>query len=163
MLRHATVPLKVLIVEPDDDVRDVFALVLETLGYGASTVRCCHEVAERLARFEPEVIFIAVGFEDADSIALCRQLRKLDGSKGTKIVALLGYASPDTIEQLYSAGVDLTMQKPIEFERLLEVLKSVELARGSGSTHFSESYCSTISATISPSSSISVSTKPSDA
>jgi signal transduction histidine kinase/FixJ family two-component response regulator len=135
--RVAAVKRRVLIVEDNQDAREMFRMMLELDG---------HEVLEaeegsaglQLLRTEmPDVAFIDVGLPGLDGYEIARRFRcesearTADASLGCDptrkrvlLVALTGYGTPDALERSRRAGFDHHLIKPVNPEALYNLLNA---------------------------------------
>ena len=106
--------VRVLVVDDEDDTRQVLRLVLEKAG---AVVETASSVAEALAAFEktrPDVLLCDIGLGHEDGYDLMRQVRARRGDRGGGVpaIALTGYAKPEDRKQALAAGFQLHLAKP---------------------------------------------------
>lgn len=76
MTQTATPPMpSVLVVDDNEDIRNLVSLLLEAEGYGAVTASDGAEMFARLAQSKPDLILLDVMLPGRDGFDLCRQLR----------------------------------------------------------------------------------------
>jgi HAMP domain-containing protein/signal transduction histidine kinase/ActR/RegA family two-component response regulator len=114
---------KILVV--DDDVRNLFAVtsLLERRAatvLPASSARECFEVLEK----HPDVSLVLMDMmmPEIDGYEATRRLRREPRHRGIPIVALTAKAMPGDRDKAIEAGCDDFVAKPVEQQRLLEVL-----------------------------------------
>lgn len=115
--------LRVLLVEDNLDVREMFKLTLELEGHevyeapdGATAVRMA-------ATLNPDVVLVDVGLPVLDGYEVARQIRALASGKTTRLIALTGRGLPEDLQKSQAAGFDLHLTKPVEDARLTAVLQ----------------------------------------
>src|SRR6266851_342869 len=74
--------VRVLLVEDDEDTREVLTLGLELQGAEVQAVGCARDALRAVDGFVPHVILSDIGLPDEDGLALIRKLRKLPASRG---------------------------------------------------------------------------------
>jgi two-component system, chemotaxis family, chemotaxis protein CheY len=115
---------RVLVVDDDADLRLVLRLALEAAGYAVEVAASGAE-ALRLQRERPADILITdIFMPDSDGFEAIEAFRR--EFPGTRIVAMSGGAQRAKLDYLASArlvGADATLQKPVEIETLLQVLR----------------------------------------
>jgi signal transduction histidine kinase/CheY-like chemotaxis protein len=122
-------PCDVLIIEDNDDSRELLAAILEQRGHRVFTAQDGPRgVSEALAR-RPRVVLIDIGLPGLDGYGVARSVREKLG-RSVYMVAITGYGQPEDRTRALEAGFDLHLIKPIDIavlERLLsrEVLKLV--------------------------------------
>jgi CheY-like chemotaxis protein len=76
-------------------------------------------------RLEPDVALIDVGLPELDGYEVARRIRA-----GTRrdmlLVALTGYGLAEDRERALAAGFDLHLVKPVDFDKLFDVLATVD-------------------------------------
>jgi DNA-binding response OmpR family regulator len=99
-------------------------MILERRGY---RVKTAHDVkgAIDLARDYPfELLISDLGLPDGTGFDLIKELRRLRGNS-IRAVALSGFGMESDIERSMEAGFDVHMIKPVNLERLSEILRGV--------------------------------------
>jgi CheY-like chemotaxis protein/anti-sigma regulatory factor (Ser/Thr protein kinase) len=119
--------VRVLVVEDDEDTRDVLARVLS--GYGAELRSCAtsQEALEALAEWRPSVLVSDIGMPERDGYALIRAVRALAPERGCDVpaVALTAYATSDDRTRALTAGFQMHVPKPVEPLELATVIASL--------------------------------------
>ena len=112
---------RVLIIEDNDDGRETLAILLGSLGYEVHAA-CDGPSGIELARGElPDIALVDVGLPRMDGYEVARRLRaEHDGRM--MIVALTGYGSAEDRARALAAGFDEHLTKPLEVERLQQLI-----------------------------------------
>jgi CheY-like chemotaxis protein len=118
---------RILIVEDNSDVRESLRLVLEMAGHkifeadsGLSAVTCA------IANC-PDIALIDIGLPGIDGYEVARRIRAASEARGMVLIALTGYGLPEDRLRAEDAGFDAHLVKPVDFERLDELLDRVEI------------------------------------
>ena len=119
--------LKVLIVEDEQDARDLLAAVIEKGKGRAITVGTVAEALAALQRESPDVLLSDIGLPDEDGYELIRKIRALDPARGGRIpaAALTAYARAEDRRKALVAGYQTHVPKPVEPAELLAVIASL--------------------------------------
>jgi CheY-like chemotaxis protein len=118
------VAARVVVADDNVDAADTLAMLLAKLGCNVRTVYG-GELAVREAKvFEPDVVFLDLGLPDLDGYEACRQIRAELGGKRITLVALTGWGRSQDRERTKNAGFDHHLVKPVEVERLLQLVRS---------------------------------------
>jgi len=120
--------LRVLLVEDNVDAAETLSELLELWGH---EVRVAHrgEAASDLAvALRPHVAILDIGLPGMDGYAVAAALRAQDGLASTRLVALTGYGQEQDRERSLRAGFDLHLTKPVDPERLQELLAQAATA-----------------------------------
>lgn len=77
----------------------------------------------RLAQAErPDVIFVDLQLPDVDGVDLLAVLHRLEGVKVAPLVALSAQAGRDAIARAVAAGASSFVAKPVDLQRVLELV-----------------------------------------
>jgi CheY-like chemotaxis protein len=112
----------VLLIEDNDDGREMMATMLGSYGYHVLQARDGLE-GVRLATTEtPDVALVDIGLPGIDGYEVARRLRKDAGTRDIRLIALTGYGLAEDQRRVLEAGFDLHMVKPVELAVLLAQL-----------------------------------------
>jgi CheY-like chemotaxis protein len=112
----------VLIVEDNDDAREMLRTLLELWHHTVEEATDGPGGIEAALRFKPEIAIIDVGLPGLDGYEVARYLRASAGVKRPLLIALTGYGSPKDALRAREAGFDAHLVKPVDPGRLAEVL-----------------------------------------
>jgi two-component system, OmpR family, response regulator len=135
-LHHAVhVPLglrldgvRVLLVEDDEDTREVLTLGLELQGAEVRAVGSTQEALAAVEGFFPNVILSDIGLPDEDGLSLIRKVRQLPSARGRiPAAAVTAFTLSDDGEEPIRAGFQRHFRKPVETRTLFEAV--AELAK----------------------------------
>jgi two-component system, sensor histidine kinase len=114
---------RILLVDDNED----YAMSLATvLGAMKHDVRVAHDGASGLAmarEFRPEFAFLDIGMPKMNGFQLARRLREAPETAATILVAVTGFSQPSDREAGRRAGFDTYLVKPVEIDRLKEILE----------------------------------------
>jgi YesN/AraC family two-component response regulator len=116
--------LLVLVVEDDQDTRELIAIILERAGAGVTTMASCRTALAALERMHPHLLIIDIGLPDGDGYSLMGKARALLDERGEKIpaVALTAYSSVEDRDRALAAGFEIHISKPPGPRQLIEVV-----------------------------------------
>lgn len=117
-------PRKVLIVEDDDDSRDLLGELIAAFGHRPMAARNGDDALRQVNVDRPDVVFIDIGLPDIDGLEVARRMRAAVGSAPIRLVALTGYSDRETRASATAAGFDDYMIKPVAPEALAALLDS---------------------------------------
>jgi two-component system, sensor histidine kinase len=86
-------PQRVLVVEDNDDGREMLVSLLRVLGHEVLEAGAGKEGIEIAVRHSPDVVVLDIGLPDVDGYEVGRHLRERLG-RGCRLVALTGYGQP---------------------------------------------------------------------
>lgn len=121
-----SVPLRILVAE-DNPVNQMVAVkMIEKQGYRADVVGDGQEAIEALYRQTYDLIFMDVRMPNMDGIEATQHIRQeIPKTEQPTIVAMTAEALLGDRENLLAAGMDEYISKPIQIDKLIEVLESV--------------------------------------
>lgn len=119
--------IQVLVVDDEPDSREFVAFVLEQVGAKVLTATTAAEALTMLIRSKPTVLLSDIGMPDMDGYMLMQQVRALPPEQGGQVsaIALTAYAGDFNQQQALQAGFQHHVSKPIEPERLIQVISSL--------------------------------------
>lgn len=106
--------VRALVVDDDQDTRDVLVL---TLRHAGAVVEAAGSAAEGLARFRatrPDVLLCDIALPDLDGYSLLGEIRAVpdDGRGVVPAIALTAFAKPEDRSRAVAAGFQLHVAKP---------------------------------------------------
>lgn len=117
-------PFRVLIVEDDEDSREMLSELVSLLGHDPVRASNAREALEHVRETEPEVALIDIGLPEVDGCEVARRLRA-SGATRVRLVALTGYSDGATRDTAAAAGFNDFVVKPLLPETLEELLSRV--------------------------------------
>jgi DNA-binding response OmpR family regulator len=125
----AAFPLRVLVVDDNEDSAESLASLLT---FGGHTTAIAHDGPEALAaaeRFLPHVAILDVGLPTFSGHEVCRLAARPAWARDIFIVALTGWGQEEDRRKSIEAGFDDHFVKPLDSEKLLSRLRSVPAPR----------------------------------
>lgn len=124
-------PSRILLVEPHDDFREVFATLLGLVGYEFKTAGDVNEALVTVKTFAPDVVITELRLADNGGLELARKLRLLSFGNDLILVALCSYVQANSEPEALEAGFDCFLAKPLPVERIVAVLQSLAETKSS--------------------------------
>jgi CheY-like chemotaxis protein/anti-sigma regulatory factor (Ser/Thr protein kinase) len=112
----------VLIIEDNDDTRDVLRFMLEVEGARVETAAAGETGVRAADAFQPEIILCDIGLPDIDGMEVARRIRSHPDLARVRLIALTGYGQTEDVRQAVDAGFDAHLTKPINLDQLLALL-----------------------------------------
>nr|WP_036235958.1 response regulator [Massilia sp. JS1662] len=124
---------KVLLIEDNDDGREMMATMLASFGYAVLQAGDGLEGVRVACAERPDVALVDIGLPGIDGYEVARRLRQEAATHGIRLIALTGYGLAEDQRRVLEAGFDLHLVKPVELNALLEQLADPALRpRGAG-------------------------------
>jgi CheY-like chemotaxis protein len=115
----------VLVVDDNVDAAECIGVMLKLSGHQVEVVHDGFEAVEAARRHKPDVILLDIGLPGRDGYEVARILRRESDLKNTKIIAVSGYGKEEDRALSKQAGMDDHLTKPVDHDRLEEVLRAV--------------------------------------
>jgi CheY-like chemotaxis protein len=117
-------PIQVLLVEDDDDNRELMAEVLESAGYRVTTAASGAEGLRVLGAGERvDVVVTDVGMPGMGGLELARAAKGI--APAVPVVVVTGWAERDDISRARGREVDAVLVKPVDPDALIGAVKEV--------------------------------------
>jgi CheY-like chemotaxis protein len=117
--------IRVLVVEDDDDTRELLGLMLESNGADTILTNNVSEGLEAVRKNRPDIIVADIGMPEYNGYAFIAALRKEAQSeiRSTPVIALTAYATPADRDTALISGFNDHMAKPFEPDRLIGAIE----------------------------------------
>jgi signal transduction histidine kinase len=123
-------PLRVLVVDDNQDGADSLACLLRLQGHEVRTARDGPSALVAAQADAPEVVLLDIGLPGMDGYEVARSLRQQFGPDGVRLVAVTGYGQLEDRRRSQCAGIDHHLVKPVDLESLQTILLAVQTGRG---------------------------------
>jgi len=117
-------PKKILIVDDNQDGRELVVKVLKTRGYQTIEAVDGEEALEKAVAERPDLILMDRSLPKIDGYEVTRRLKAQEEFKDVPVVALTAHAMRGDREKALEAGCDGYISKPINVRELPELIKS---------------------------------------
>ena len=116
-------PRYALVIDDARVAATSIAQTLELLGYETEIAYGARTATESVAQRVPDVILLDINMPGVDGVEVCRYLRREPRTAKTLIIAMSSEAQNEVIDQVYAAGANVFLPKPIEIDALERTLK----------------------------------------
>lgn len=119
--------LTVLVVDDEQDTRDLIRQVLEECGSKVITSRSVAEALEAFQQYQPDILISDLGMPDEDGYSLISKIRALPPERGGNIpaAALTAYARAEDRMRVLRSGFQFHLPKPVDSAELVTVIASL--------------------------------------
>jgi PAS domain S-box-containing protein len=116
--------LRLLLVEDQEDTREMLRILLEDSGAQVRAVASAAEAFPCLREWRPDLLLSDIGLPGENGYELLQRIRALPSEEGglTPAIALTAYARAEDRARALRAGFDMHVPKPIKEAELLAVL-----------------------------------------
>jgi CheY-like chemotaxis protein/anti-sigma regulatory factor (Ser/Thr protein kinase) len=119
--------LRILVVDDEEDARDLLRTMLEHCNASVRTAASSQEALAKLRAEPPDVLITDIGMPNEDGYALIEQVRALRAEHGgrTPAVALTAYARSEDRTRALLKGFNHHVAKPVDPDELLAVIANL--------------------------------------
>lgn len=112
---------KILIVDDDQELVDLFKDVLESDGrFDVRVAGNGFEAGMMVQEYRPDLMVLDIMLPDINGLEVCRRVRANPALADIKIVSISGTIEREQIDALMAAGADEFIQKPFKIELLID-------------------------------------------
>lgn len=135
---HSTVPVdsrhqRILIVEDNDDSRDMLEALLKMDGYSVTVAKDGKQGLDAILRQRPDIAIVDIGLPEISGYEIAKETRRQVKDADVFLIALTGYGRTEDCEAVRRAGFNLHLVKPLkpgEISRVLAERASERTNRG---------------------------------
>jgi PAS domain S-box-containing protein len=123
---------RALVVDDDEDARELVAGILTAAGASVQTAASVAEALRQLEAAPPDVLLADIGMPGTDGYELIREVRRREAQHGRRLpaAAITAYAGNPDRERALAAGFDRHVSKPISPDTIVDTV--VSLCRSTG-------------------------------
>ena len=120
-------PKKVLIAEDSSVIQNLTKKILMIQNYKIESAKNGQQVLEMLEKDHYDIILMDINMPVMDGMQCAKKIRALEDAEKSKIpiVAITGNARNYSIDDFKSVGINEYLQKPLNFDELVETVKSL--------------------------------------
>jgi PAS domain S-box-containing protein len=116
-------PLRILVVDDNEDAADSMALLLELDGHEVRTARDGLHAVEAAAQWTPDVVLLDIGLPQLDGYEVARRIRaQRHGVNGVMLIAITGWGQDEDRRRSRDAGFNAHLTKPVDYGDLNKLL-----------------------------------------
>ena len=116
---------KILIVDDEEDVRNLLMLIFRDAGYEVLSAQNGQEAVEMARKERPDLIFLDILMPVMDGFQACSILKKDPATRNTFIAFLTAKDMPEDWDRGLQSEADVYIAKPFTNERLLFVAREL--------------------------------------
>ena len=117
--------LSILVVDDEPDARTIVAETLRLEGAAVTVTEsaACAYQHLQAAGAHFDMVVTDIGMPEEDGYSLVRKLRSMQNGRQTLAIAVTGYVSKSDVEAAMSAGFDLHIAKPVDFDSFVPLVR----------------------------------------
>jgi DNA-binding response OmpR family regulator len=113
-------PARLLLVEDDDDIRELFSATLRNAGYLPRVASSGQQALDEVCEFVPDLVISDVSMPGLSGLDVCRALKAAPRTSATAVLLVSAMFSEQDRAAGMQAGADDYLAKPIRPSVLLE-------------------------------------------
>lgn len=119
--------IRVLVVDDEQDTRELIEQVLKECGSEVITSRSAQEALTAIEEHRPDILISDLGMPDEDGYSLISKIRALPPERGGQIpaAALTAYARAEDRMRVLRSGFQFHLPKPVDSAELVTVVASL--------------------------------------
>ena len=121
--------LRVLCVDDNHDAADTLGVLLDVFGYQAKVCYDGASALEAAEEFRPDAAIVDLSMPGMSGDEVGRRLRATDWGRTLPLVALTALNGEEARARSAAAGFDLHLVKPVNPERLANILADIVILR----------------------------------
>ncbi|HEV2612083.1 MAG TPA: PAS domain S-box protein [Noviherbaspirillum sp.] len=129
LMDNETNSLRVLVVDDNVDAAVMLTMLLESAGHEVFVEHGSKRALERAKAESPDVCLLDIGLPEMDGNELAQRLRAQPETADSVLIAVTGYGQESDRKYALAAGFDHHLVKPVDTNKLGEILKDVSTSR----------------------------------
>ncbi|CAN5353287.1 hypothetical protein BH11PLA2_BH11PLA2_19600 [soil metagenome] len=102
-------------------------MLLNCLGHTTRVSYDGPHALEVVSNYKPELVFLDIGLPGMNGYEVAKRLRTVLHHEPAVLIALTGWGSDNDKQRSREAGFDFHMTKPIESDKVIELITSLDL------------------------------------
>ena len=123
---------RILVADDNSDALESLATLLQLSGHQVYTAANGAVALESAEHNRPEVALLDIGMPQLDGYEVARRIRSQPWGQGITLVALTGWGQDSDRRRSQEAGFDSHLVKPLDLDKLTDLLASLPTAGGLG-------------------------------
>jgi signal transduction histidine kinase len=120
---RANVRRRILIADDNRDSAETLAALLRMEGHEVKAVHDGPVALSAFGELKPDVALLDIGMPGLTGYEVARKLRQSPGGASVTLIAITGWGQDVDKERAHAAGFDHHLTKPVDPQRLVELLK----------------------------------------
>jgi two-component system cell cycle response regulator DivK len=117
---------KILVIEDNQDCRNILVLQLRTLGYDVIEAESGNAGVEKAFLEMPDLIIMDLMMHGIDGIEATRRLKSNPSTQEIPIIVSTAWTAKSSMKEVLAAGAAVVLTKPLTHDLLREVLQKFQ-------------------------------------
>jgi CheY-like chemotaxis protein len=123
----------ILVVDDSADNLAVISLNLQYQGYHVVTAGNGEDAINVAMQTNPNLILMDINLPGLDGLAATRRIREHEGLRDVPVIAVTAFGTEGFQRAAYDAGISGYLTKPLDFDRMNQLIARLLSPEGSGS------------------------------
>lgn len=111
---------RILCVDDDQDILDIYDIILSAEGYSVKTSIYPVNILQLILDFEPNLIIMDINMADFNGLEVCKEVKSYISNKNTPVIII---SSDDSIHTaVCDFGATAIILKPFEIDELVKTI-----------------------------------------
>jgi signal transduction histidine kinase/CheY-like chemotaxis protein len=124
---HPAVSRRILVVDDNEDSAESLSVLLRLNGHLVESAHDGRHAIDVAERFRPDVILLDLGMPGMNGYEVCREIRQQPWGGDILLIAQTGWGQDQDRQRTRDAGFDGHLTKPLDHDRLEEILTDLAL------------------------------------
>jgi len=111
---------RILAVDDEEFIRQLLADFLSLQGYDVQTAASGEQALEVIAAMQPQLVIMDIKMPGLNGLDVMRRIKATHKDVG--VIMLSAFGDSATIQEAYRQGADFYLQKPVNLDRLQDML-----------------------------------------
>ena len=121
-------PLRVLVVDDDEDQREILSMLLGFWGHDVLLAEDGSSALVATQTFQPEVVLLDIGMPGLSGWEVARRLRQQSDCPNRVLIAVSGYVQEQDRARSHEVGFNAHLTKPTDLKELQRLLAKATAA-----------------------------------
>ena len=127
MSANPAVSRRILVVDDNEDSAESLTMLLRLQGHLVESANDGQHALEAAERFRPDVILLDIGMPGMNGYEVCHEIRRQPWGGEILLIAQTGWVQDQDRQRTKDAGFDGHLTKPIDHDRLGEILTDLSV------------------------------------
>jgi excisionase family DNA binding protein len=116
--------VKILIVDDNQALSRFMVALLSSPGSHFVTEQAFDgfEAGQKIQLFRPDIVLLDLMMPGLSGTEVCKNLKRNPLTQNIRVIAMTGFATPENIEEILTAGAEICLAKPVDQAKLLKML-----------------------------------------
>ena len=116
---------KILVVDDNQEIRNILKLFLTAEGYEVVTASCGEEALIMMDKTTPDLMTLDISMPGINGYEVCRRIRTESPQKSLPILIISGSIHPQDEIKAFESGASEYIKKPFGKDELLSTIETV--------------------------------------